>query len=236
MITFLSAKLESSPALVRAVPFGIFLLLTILQNQFGEEWRYWGYVGKSIVGAGLVWIIWPYVAEMRWKVSGTAIAAGIAVFMIWVGLDPIVPKQLELWVLLGLSTPPASPPIAWNPIAQFGEGSALGWFFVCARILGSSIVVPPLEEVFYRSFIYRWIANPDFRATRLGEFSVKPFLLTALIFGFGHNEWLAGILCAATYQGLVCWKKNLGEAMTAHAVTNFLLGIYIVARGSWQFW
>jgi membrane protease YdiL (CAAX protease family) len=56
------------------------------------------------------------------------------------------------------------------------------------------------------------------------------------MFGFGHHEWLAGILCGFAYQGLVCWKKRLGDAMTAHAITNFLLGVYVVWKGAWNFW
>ena len=235
-MNFLSSKLTASPALVRVAPFGVFLILTFLQGQFGETGRYWIYVGKSLLGACLVSIAWPLVAEMRWKVSASAIGVGVAVFALWVGLDPFVPKQPELWDKLGFSKPPQHPSLPWNPFVQFGEGTTLAWFFVCARILGSSLVVPPLEEVFYRSFVYRWIARPDFQSVKLGEFSLKSFPLTALVFGFAHNEWLAGILCAAAYQGLVCWKKNLGEAMTAHAITNFLLGIYIINRGQWQFW
>lgn len=235
-MNFLSSKLTASPALVRVAPFGVFLILTFLQGQFGETGRYWIYVGKSLLGACLVSIAWPLVAEMRWKVSASAIGVGVAVFALWVGLDPFVPKQPELWGKLGFSKPPQHPSLPWNPFVQFGEGTTLAWFFVCARILGSSLVVPPLEEVFYRSFVYRWIARPDFQSVKLGEFSLKSFPLTALVFGFAHNEWLAGILCAAAYQGLVCWKKNLGEAMTAHAITNFLLGIYIINRGQWQFW
>ncbi len=125
---------------------------------------------------------------------------------------------------------------AWNPHRQFGEGTALAWFFVVVRIAGSSIVVPPLEESFYRSFLYRYIARPDFQSVPLGKFLWAPFLLTGLVFGFGHYEWLAGILCAFVYQGLVCWKKRLGDAMTAHAITNCLLGFWIVWKGAWHFW
>jgi CAAX prenyl protease-like protein len=70
----------------------------------------------------------------------------------------------------------------------------------------------------------------------LGQFGWTPFLATAAIFGFAHHEWLAGILCGFAYQGLVCWKKRLGDAMTAHAITNFLLGVWVVWRGAWHFW
>src|SRR6185503_3662594 len=142
----------------------------------------------------------------------------------------------ELWIKLGLSKASATPTPPWNPFSQFGDGTALGWFFAAVRVLGSSFVVPPLEEVFYRSFLYRWIARPDFSSVALGHFAWTPFLLAALIFGFAHNEWLAGILCAAAYQGLVCYKKRLGDAVTAHAITNFLLGAWVVWRGAWHFW
>jgi len=176
------------------------------------------------------------VQEMRWKMSWEAVVAGLAVFVVWVGLDGIVPTQQEIWVKLGLSKAPSTPTRVWNPFAQFGNGTELGWFFVCVRVLGSALVVPALEEVFYRSFLYRWIARPDFASMPLGQFAWKPFIITAVLFGFAHNEWLAGTLCAATYQGLVCWKKRLGDAMTAHAITNFLLGVWVVWRGAWHFW
>jgi hypothetical protein len=107
---------------------------------------------------------------------------------------------------------------------------------IVARILGSTLVVPPLEEVFYRSFVYRYIANQNFPSVPLNQFLPWPFLATAAVFGFSHNEWLAGILCGAAYQWLVLRKNRLGDAMTAHAITNFLLGVWVVWRGAWHFW
>jgi CAAX prenyl protease-like protein len=128
-----------------------------------------------------------------------------------------------------------TPAPQWNPLLHFGN-SVAGWFFITVRLLGSSIVVPPLEEVFYRSFLYRWITRPDFGSVPLGHFHWKAFLITALMFGFAHNEWLAAILCAGIYQGLVCQKKRLGDAIVAHAITNFLLGAWVVWKGAWHFW
>ena len=45
-----------------------------------------------------------------------------------------------------------------------------------------------------------------------------------------------GILCGFAYQGLVIWKRRLGDAITAHAITNFSLGVWVVWKGAWQFW
>jgi CAAX prenyl protease-like protein len=62
------------------------------------------------------------------------------------------------------------------------------------------------------------------------------FVVTSVIFGFVHFEWLAGILCGMSYQWLVLRKGRLGDAMLAHGITNFLLGLYIVIKGDWHFW
>jgi CAAX prenyl protease-like protein len=121
-------------------------------------------------------------------------------------------------------------------VAFFGEGTFLAWAFIAVRVLGSSIVVPPIEEVFYRSFVYRSVSRPDFESEPIGRFAWMPFIVTSVLFGVSHQEWLAGILCGFAYQGLVCWTKRLGDAMTAHAVTNAMLGVWVVSTGDWQFW
>jgi CAAX prenyl protease-like protein len=215
--------LESSPALARALPFFVFVALTAVQGWPGEGSRYWIYLGKTVIGAWLIWLVWPLVAEMKWELSWEAVVVGIVVFVVWVGIDPFYPK-------IGIGGE------EWNPNARFGEGSALAWTIIAMRILGSSLVVPPLEEVFYRSFLYRYVVKPDFQTVPLGQFAWTPFLATSAVFGFTHREWLAGILCGFAYQGLVCWKKRLGDALTAHAITNLLLGLWVVWKGAWYFW
>jgi CAAX prenyl protease-like protein len=109
-------------------------------------------------------------------------------------------------------------------------------FFIGIRLIGSTLVVPALEEVFYRSFLYRWIIDPQFERVPIGLFRWGAFQFTSIIFGLEHREWLSGILCGFVYQGLVCRRKRLGDAMTAHAITNFLLGIWVLWKGAWHFW
>lgn len=220
-------KLRTSPAYARVAPFVIFLVLTTLQDMLGGDLRYWLYAAKTVVGAWIIWELWPIVTEMRWSFSLEAVAVGIAIFVIWVGLDPYVPKN-------HLFFEPGGGP--WNPNTQFGEGSAMAWFFVVVRIAGSTIVVPPLEEMFYRSFLYRYFVRTDFQNLPLNHRHLLSWVVTSLLFGLVHYEWLAGILCGLAYQWLVLRKNRLGDAMTAHAITNFILGIYIVWRGAWGFW
>ena len=186
--------------------------------------RYWFYLAKTLVGAWLVWSIRPFVAEMRWAVSWEAVVVGIGVFVMWVGLDGFYPQARQAGHSLE------------SPSTNLAAGSALAWLFICVRLGGSTLVVPPLEEVFYRSFLYRYIIKVDFHSVPMRTFHWTAFLVTSAVFGIEHHEWLAGILCGFAYQGLVCWKGRLGDAMTAHAITNLLLGLWVVGRGAWQFW
>jgi membrane protease YdiL (CAAX protease family) len=239
-------RITESPALVRVVPFAIFMALTFLQEHVGEAGRYWVYFAKTIVGAAMLFLVWKQAAELKWKFSLPAVIVGIGVFALWVGLDPFYPGTSELysrWICpllqkMGFAKECAPPELSkpWNPNAAFGAGSSLAVFFVAVRIIGSSLVVPPLEEMFWRSFVYRYIARREFDREPLGKVFASAFFFTSLAFGFAHQQWLAGILCGFAYQGLVVWKNRLGDAMTAHAITNFLLGCWIVWRGAWQFW
>ncbi len=216
-------KIVASPVLVRVLPFAVFAVLTLLQGRFGDSAQYWIYALKTLIGAWMVWLAWPYVKEMRWKLSWEAVVVAVVIFLAWVGLDghyPLFAARQE----------------TFNPERTYGTGSASTLIFIAFRIIGSSLIVPPLEEVFYRSFIYRYLVKSDFLKIPLGYFDWRAFLIAGLVFGIGHYEWLPGILCAFAYQGLVIRKGRLGDAMTAHAITNFLLALWVVARSAYYFW
>lgn len=216
-------KILASPILVRVIPFAVFAALTLFQGRLGETSQYWIYALKTIVGAWLIWAMRPYVREMRWKLSWEAVAVGVVVFVMWVGLDSYLPMLFHRSAI-------------FSPATAYGAGSAMAVFFLIVRTVGSTLVVPPLEEVVYRSFLYRYLIKPKFLEIPLNRFHWKAFIVTGVIFGIGHYEWLQGILCGFAYQGLVCRKGRLGDAMTAHAITNFLLAVYVIVRSAYFFW
>jgi hypothetical protein len=218
---FLRQKFASSPEFARIFPFAAFLVLTSCQGHLGPSSVYWIYLLKTLVGAWLIWEARPFVSEMRWAFSLEAVVAGVAVAVVWVGLDGLYPRL-------------AKPESAWNPGQLFGSA---GWIWNAVRLVGSSIVVPPLEEVFYRSFLYRYFVRLNFLTMPLGQVHWLSFIVTSSIFGLMHpDRWLAGILCGLAYQALVVRKNRLGDAMAAHGLTNFLLGIWVIWRSDWSFW
>jgi uncharacterized protein len=228
-MNLLREKLSKSPVHARVVPYVLILVITtLLQDSFGEEARYWIYLGKMLFGLLCIWEMRTLVPEMRWAISWEAVAVGVGVCVIWIGLDPYYPKN-ELMMKQGAP---------WNPFKAFGAGSEMGWLFVAVRTLGSAIIIPPIEEAFYRSFLYRYCVRTDFEAMPLSRFHPTSFLVISALFGFVHFQWLPGILCGFAFQWLVIRKNRLGDAITAHAITNFLLGVWIAWQGGdeFRFW
>ena len=84
--------------------------------------------------------------EMRWAISWEAVLVGVAIFALWIGLDGLYPRL-------------AKPDGGADPFGQFGAGAPLAWFYIVVHIAGMSVIVPPLEEVFYRSFLYRYLCQ-----------------------------------------------------------------------------
>ena len=226
----LTDKLQASPLLARVLPFVVFLVLTSCQGSLGPESHFWVYLAKCVIGAWMIWVTWPLVSEMRWAISFEALIAGTLVFILWVALDVLYPKFSQ-------------PNDSWDLQKQFGSPSVMVWFFAGVRLVGSTLLVPMLEEVFYRSFLYRYILAPNWMFTAHNSFAVKPFLITSIVFGFTHQQWLAGIVCGMIYQLLVIRTNRVADAITAHAVTNLLLGAWVITQGfgyadkpHWHFW
>lgn len=220
-------RVSTSPVYARFAPFLIFCIITTAGGMLGGDWKFWLYALKVFIGVWLIREMRPFVEEMRWAISWEAVVVGIAIFALWVGLDPYYPKNHLVFNDTAESI--------WNPFARFGDGNATAWALCVIRIAGMTFVVPPLEEVFYRSFLYRYFVRTDFQAMPLRQFHPTSFIVTSAIFGLLHYQWLPGILCGLSYQWLVLRKGRLGDSMTAHAITNFLLGVWVVWKGDWKF-
>ena len=116
-----------------------------------------------------------------------------------------------------------------------GDGG-IDWALVAVRIFGAAAVVPIMEELFWRSFIMRWIDKPEFLRLAPAAASRRALVITAILFGIEHKLWLAGILAGLAYGGLYMRSNTLWSPILAHAVTNLLLGLWVVATASWSFW
>lgn len=104
------------------------------------------------------------------------------------------------------------------------------------RLFGAVLVVPVMEELFWRSFLIRYIITPDFTSVPVGCFSWPSFLIASVLFGFEHNLVVAGILAGIVYNLLLYCTRSLSSCIMAHSITNLALGVYVVNTGHWYFW
>jgi CAAX prenyl protease-like protein len=207
-------------------PFGAFMVLTYGGGHWSSAAHLW-YFAKTIVVGTMLWSFRRHYPEIRlpgaaanWAIA--AVAGGV-VLVVWVA-----PERLLAPLMLG-------DPTGFNPHA-FGLGAGLIWGVIAVRLLGASVVVPVMEELFWRSFLMRYLIHADFQRVALGTFSAFSFVVVAVAFGFEHHRWLVGIFAGIVYGGLLVWRRDLFTCILAHGVTNLGLGVYVLKTGQWNFW
>ena len=215
-----------APALARIAPFGLFLAFIAVQPLLeGRLDVRTLAVARGIAVAALLAILWRFYDELRdgpsvptreWAIAA---AAGIAVFLAWITFD-------TGWA-------------AYESGAGFvplrADGS-LDLVLVSLRLFGLVLVVPVMEELFWRSFVMRWIGKRDFLAADPRKAGLAAFLLSSALFASEHALWFAGLLAGLAYGGVYMRTGNLRVPIVSHAITNGLLGAWILATQNWHFW
>jgi CAAX prenyl protease-like protein len=120
----------------------------------------------------------------------------------------------------------------------FAGSPVLYWLTVTARFARLVIIVPLLEEIFWRGFLLRYLIREDFSKVPLGAYSHLSFFGVAGLFMLVHQtpDWPAAFVTGLIFNGLLVRTKSLGTCVAAHAITNLGLGIYIMATRQWGFW
>jgi CAAX prenyl protease-like protein len=214
---------DRPPTAAYVLPMATFLGFTWV----GGEWPGLypaSYVVKTFVVAAVLVFCWRRYTPIRWTHLWLGALVGALVFLQWVGMETLLPDYPR---------PERTP---FDPVAHFGQGWSL-WAFVAVRWAGATLLVPVMEELFWRDFLWRWVIDPAFTRVEVGRWSLKAFLVVAVVFGVGvHSEWLTAIVCGLIYGGLLAYTRSLGACIVAHAVTNGLLGGYVLLTREWHFW
>ncbi len=154
-----------------------------------------------------------------WIVS---ILTGLAVTAFWIAAQGHYPRL-----------PLSGARMGFDP--DFLPG-ATRYEFLVVRLMGLVILVPLMEEIFWRSFLIRWAVREDFRAVPIGRVTPWSAGVTAALFALAHPEWLPA-LAAGLVWALLLWRtRSVTACVISHAVSNLSLGIYILATRSWGFW
>lgn len=217
------------PISSRVIPFAVYMLFMagvdlvgqVVPDDFDLRWLYGVKVGLV---AYLLWILRKHYVELGglsllgYKSWLSAISIGVLVFVVWINLD-------APWMLLG------GPSQGFNP----GQG-AEACLLMVTRIVGAALVVPLMEELFWRSFLMRWIQNQDFLKVEPATVGAMALLVSSLLFAIEHSLWFAGLVAGLAYGLLYIRSRTIWMPIIAHAVTNGVLGVWIIYTGNWYYW
>jgi len=227
----------TKPALYRYLPFAVFMgfigldeLIRLLAAQglfnLGVTSLYYLYPVKAVTVGFILYLFRKQYQELSFKdlasipATLASCATGLVVFALWIHMD---------WTF-----GTANAPLGFNP-TLLPDGTIRN-FLTAIRIAGAVLVVPIMEELFWRSFLIRYIQDKNFDNVPIDSFTWASFLITVALFGLEHNYIVAGIMAGIIYNILLYRTRSLAQCVLAHAVTNLVLAMYVVATGKWQFW
>lgn len=209
-------------------PMFSFLLLIWVGTL--TAWLYpWTYVARTLVAGGLLILFWKRYTRIRWNYWWLGIIMGVLGLVQWIGMDSLLQHALPSVFAL-------DPAKAFNPEVSI-PNPAIRWTWICVRVLGASVVVPLMEELFWRDYLWRRLIAPaDFRLAGVGEWDRIAFFVVAAAFATVHPQWLTACGWGLMIGGLLVYTRSLGACIIMHAVTNLLLGMYVLWTGEWQWW
>ena len=219
-------------AFVRVAPFALFMGFLMLRGFAPDDgsWGFdtrWLYGVQTLAVAALLAVWWRDYGELARANAPTlrdciwAVGVGLLVFALWISLD-------APWMTLDTG--------ATAPFKPLLPDGSLDWPLLLTRLAGAALLVPVMEELFWRSFLMRWLHAPVFDGVAPERVDLKAIVLSTFLFVLAHTLWLAAIVAGLAYAWLYVRTGKLWAAVLAHAVTNGALGVWVVSTGNWQFW
>ncbi|MCG3149069.1 MAG: hypothetical protein PCFJNLEI_02527 [Verrucomicrobiae bacterium] len=227
------AGVKTRPWLPYVLPMAIYMGFLLIQTPGNLLWIY---PLKTVAVAAALWWFRREYSELVPRLSWLAVTVGLVAIAIWIFGDPYYPKigellfatEMKLSQWLNWPPPVADTTPPFDPTGRY-------WFIVF-RIIGAVVVVPLMEELFWRAFLIRWLVSEDFRSVPVGTYTWTSFAFTTVLFGLEHDQWLAGLFCGALYNWLLYRTRSVWACVIAHAVSNAALAGWVLARGDWKFW
>ena len=220
--------IEQYPTGKYVAPFACFLLFLAASPQNFIN-NYWVLPIWVLVLAAVCMLCWPRELSLHPRHGLGSMAVGVLVFFLWVAPDILIPGYRQLFLFSNSLTGHLHSSI--RP-AELQSMWILAW-----RTVRAVLIVPVVEELFWRGWLMRWLINTDFEKAPLGAYSPLAFWVTALLFASEHGPyWDVGLITGVIYNLWMIRTKSLPDCILMHAVTNGILSAYVIARGQWQYW
>lgn len=186
------------------------------------------YIARTVVVAAALLLFSRRAIDLRTARPLASILAGLAIFAVWIAPDLLWPGYREHWLFRNalMHAGPAVP-----------DAERTGAAFLFFRIAGSALIVPVVEELFWRGWMMRWLISPHFEKAPLGAYTARAFWITALLFASEHGAyWDVGLAAGIAFNWWMIRTRSLGDCILAHVAANAALAVYVLAAGKWEYW
>jgi len=216
------------PSFPYIAPFAVFLaLLLILPRLAVPELA--DQIARVAVTAAVLALCSRQIIDLRVGRWIGSVLVGVLVFAVWIAPDLLVPGYRHH-------------PWFENPMMGYARSSLSASARTQAPVLlfrsiRAVLIVPIVEELFWRAWLMRWIILPDFRKVPLGQYAPLAFWASAVLFACEHGSyWDVGLAAGVAYNWWMVRTRSLGDLILAHAVTNACLSAYVILAGKWEYW
>ncbi|MEL6791904.1 MAG: exosortase E/protease, VPEID-CTERM system [Pseudomonadota bacterium] len=197
------------PVVAKILPFLAFMASALLASTFFQVPAV-AYPLRALAMAAALALVWRPLMAFDWRVDPLSVGAGLVIGVLWIAT--------------------ASPADPASPLA-LAIAAMPGWLFIvwaASRIIGTSILVPLIEELFFRGYV---LARLDLGglAWRLVAIGVSTALFASL-----HGRWVEAAAAGFVFALLYLRRGHLSDAVYAHAAANALIAGWAAANGDWS--
>jgi CAAX prenyl protease-like protein len=217
-----------NPAVPYVAPFLTFIALLAIQKSisFLGEWEY---AVRVAIVAAVIFGLSKKVLNFKIRHFLPSLAIGIGVFVLWIAPDTLFPGWRQHWLFTNS--------IFGEVKISLSETQLASPMLLIFRTLSAALMVPILEELFWRGWLMRWLIKSDFEQVPLGTYETQSFWIVAALFALEHGPfWEVGLLTGIIYNAWMVRTKSLGDLIFVHGVTNLVLSLYVIFTKKWQFW
>jgi CAAX prenyl protease-like protein len=209
------------------LPFLLFIAILALRGYLASPEIV--AAGWIVVIGGSILLFSRPVLDLGLSRPLATLGIGIAVFLIWIAPDELMPGYRSHWLFQNQITGALA--------ATTSQAGRSNFVLIALRVVRAVVIVPIVEELFWRAFVMRWMIRPDFDNVPLGTYETRAFWITAILFASEHGPyWDVGLIAGAVYNWWLIRTRRLGDVIWAHAITNACLCVYVLIAHKWEYW
>jgi len=219
---------DEHPSAKYITPFIAFMLLLLVGPRLGLAPEIEAPT-RVLILAAVCWICWPREISLRPAKPFSSVAIGALVFVLWIAPE-FVDSGYRDNLLFSNS-------LVGHIHSSLQSAALHNPWVLTWRTVRAVLIVPVVEELFWRGWLMRKLIQSDFQTVPLGSYSPFAFWATAILFAAEHGPyWDVGLLTGVIYNVWMIRSKSIASCILMHAVTNAILSGYVITTAHWQYW